>query len=124
MMPPENTPGPIIAQQIGYSFHSKPLGTKFAILETSASSYQSKKASLSQECVRRLLNTDVVRSQEERNRDTIVQPSLHEVNGHYVAASRGHGPRDGTKDTGPRDGTGPRSICIKHQLENYHSGAP
>ena len=43
------------------------MGSKFAIIESSASSYQSKKASLSQECVRRLLNTDDNRAQVERN---------------------------------------------------------
>ena len=51
---------------MSYSFFSKPMGSKFNILETSAASYQSKKASLSQEVVRRLLNTDEERPQEEK----------------------------------------------------------
>ena len=44
---PEPEPEPVLAQQITYSFYSKPLGSSFTIIETPASSYQSKKASLS-----------------------------------------------------------------------------
>ena len=53
-------------RQISYSFYSKPLASKYVILENSAASYQSKKASLAQECVRRLLNTSDDRKQEEK----------------------------------------------------------
>ena len=55
----------IKVQQLSYSFYSKPLASKYVILEPSAASYQAKKASLAQECVRRLLNTSEDRSREE-----------------------------------------------------------
>ena len=54
-------------QQIKYLFYSKPTGSKFTILENSASAYQQKKASLSQEVVRRLLNTSEDTPQKERD---------------------------------------------------------
>ena len=54
-------------QQLSYTFYSKPLASKYVILEPSAASYQSKKASLAQECVRRLLNTSEDRDSEERD---------------------------------------------------------
>ena len=47
-------------------FYSKPTGSQFSIMETSASSYQAQKASLTQEVVRRLLNTCETRTQEEK----------------------------------------------------------
>ena len=58
----------IQVQQISYTFYSKPLGSKFTILETSAAAYNSKKASLAQECVRRLLNSAEDRPQAELNK--------------------------------------------------------
>ena len=48
-------------------FYSKPTGSQFSIMETSASSYQAQKASLTQEVVRRLLNTCESRTQEEKD---------------------------------------------------------
>ena len=57
--------------KILYSFYEKEMGTQFCILETSAMSYNSKRSSLAQEVVRRMLNTSEMVSQEER--DTIVE---------------------------------------------------
>ena len=44
-------------KQIVYEFYSKPTGSKFTLLESSATPNQQKKSTLSQEIVRRLLDT-------------------------------------------------------------------
>ena len=57
---------PIKYKHIMYKFFSKPTGSRFTILEPSEGCYQQKKASLSQEVVRRLMNTETDISQEEK----------------------------------------------------------
>ena len=44
-------------KKIQYEFYSKPTGSRFLILESSAAPYQQKKSVLAQEVVRRLMNT-------------------------------------------------------------------
>ena len=68
--PPPLMPPPvraeIMAQQVTYNFYTKPMGSVFTILETSAGSWQQKKAALSSEVVRRLLNTAEDVEQKEK----------------------------------------------------------
>ena len=51
---------------MSYKFYRKPTDSKFKILEPSGGSYQQKKTSLSQEVVRRLLNTEANSSLKDR----------------------------------------------------------
>ena len=46
-------------QQVKYSFFSKPMGTEYVMMGNSAASYQSKKATLSQGVITRLMTTSV-----------------------------------------------------------------
>ena len=55
-------------KKITYMLYSKPTGSQYSIMMTSASSYQAQKLSLSQEVVRRLLNTNDSRTQEEKDK--------------------------------------------------------
>ena len=60
--------------QIEYEFYEKPMNSKYCILEKSAMDYQSKFSILSQDLVRRLLNT----------KDTIVQSRKDEIVDDYT----------------------------------------
>ena len=53
--------------QIQYEFYEKPMNSKFCILEKSAMDYSSKFSILSQDQVRRLLNTKVSTDQRRKN---------------------------------------------------------
>ena len=57
------------APQIEYEFYEKPMNSQFCILEKSAMDYQTKFSILSQDLVRRLLNT----------KETIAQPKKDEI---------------------------------------------
>ena len=50
-----------------YSFYEKPMGTKYCVMEGSAMSDNMKRATLSQEVVRRMVNTDEEQPQQQRN---------------------------------------------------------
>ena len=50
-------PAPRMVQQIYYEFYAKPMKPKMVILAESALPWQQKRTVLTQECIRRLLNT-------------------------------------------------------------------
>ena len=50
-----------------YSFYEKPMASEFCVMEASAMSWNAKRATLSQETVRRMMNTSELVTQEERN---------------------------------------------------------
>ena len=55
-------------QVVKYLFYSKPMGTEYTLREDSGADYNSKKASLSQSVVTRLMNTSEQLSQEMKDR--------------------------------------------------------
>ena len=60
-------PGPTTVDLIMYSFYKKPMNSKYCIMEKSALPENTKTASLSQDLIRRMLNTSERISQVERN---------------------------------------------------------
>ena len=60
--------------KIVYSFYEKPMSSQFCVMENSAMSWNTKRATLSQEIVRRMLNTSEQVTQSER--DKIIEKFL------------------------------------------------